>query len=119
MARILLTDTGKCTGCRLCETVCSVTKTGKVNPRQSRIRIVRLDRTDKPYIPVVHGQGFASSYTAHAKPDLTSILEGFTVLAPCDCCKGNPECVKSCESGALRYEEPLNDSSTGSAGGSG
>lgn len=116
MAKIVLIDTSKCTGCRLCETVCSVTNTGKVNPRQSRIRIVRLDRTDKSYIPVVHRQGLAIPCAAHTKPDLASILEGFTVLASCDCCDGDPECVKSCESGALRYEEPLNDSSTGCAG---
>ena len=95
-----------------------MTRTGKVNPRQSRIRIARLDQIDRSYMPVIHRQG-VSPYAAHAKPDLTSILEGFNILAPCDCCEGNPECVKSCESGALRYEEPLNDSGTGSAGGSG
>jgi carbon-monoxide dehydrogenase iron sulfur subunit len=110
MAKTLLIDGSKCTGCRLCETVCSVTRTGKVNPCLSQIRIVRLDRADKPYLPVVHGQSVASLSDTHTEPDLASVLKGFMLLPSCDCCEGDPECVKACEAGVLRYEELVNDS---------
>ncbi len=39
----LLVDRSRCTGCRVCETICSVTKAGAVNRARSRIRVYRLD----------------------------------------------------------------------------
>jgi len=40
MERIFL-DQSKCTGCRLCEAICSLVHEGEINPTKSRIKIVR------------------------------------------------------------------------------
>ncbi|HVN23031.1 MAG TPA: hypothetical protein VMT71_03605 [Syntrophorhabdales bacterium] len=107
MTGTLSIDATKCTGCRLCETVCAVTKSGKVNPRYARIRVVRLEARDKPYFPVVHGHGFVTSHShaLHTRPDLELIFEEFSSLTPCDTCEGDPECARACEAGVLKYQE--------------
>jgi len=43
----IMVDYQRCTGCKLCETACSLTKTGTVNPAKSRIRVIV-----KPHIGV-------------------------------------------------------------------
>ena len=41
MERVLIVDTGKCTGCRICELVCSMAICGEYNPKRSYIKIMR------------------------------------------------------------------------------
>ena len=44
---------GKCTGCRLCETACSIRTGAEANPQKARIRIVKLEgEADVVPIPV-------------------------------------------------------------------
>ncbi len=45
-------DHQKCTGCRLCEIVCSVYHTGSSNPSRSRIKIIKWEH-EGIYIPLV------------------------------------------------------------------
>ena len=52
MTRVLAVDYEKCTGCRLCELVCSVRHEGVSNPARSRIRIVKWE-WEGIYVPVV------------------------------------------------------------------
>lgn len=68
----------KCTGCRLCELACSAVKTGKFNPRDSRIKVTLVDI---PEIPVP------------------------TLLDSCDYCFGDPVCVRFCLPEALTWKE--------------
>jgi Fe-S-cluster-containing hydrogenase component 2 len=47
-----LIDPDKCSGCRICETVCSLQHEGEINPVKSRIRIIKWE--EKGFdIPVV------------------------------------------------------------------
>ena len=46
MEQMLIVDTDKCTGCRICELVCSMTKQGEFNPRKSYIRVLRNKEMD-------------------------------------------------------------------------
>jgi carbon-monoxide dehydrogenase iron sulfur subunit len=39
--KILITNPDECTGCRICELVCSITKHGEFNPKKSYIHILR------------------------------------------------------------------------------
>jgi carbon-monoxide dehydrogenase iron sulfur subunit len=39
---VIAIDYDKCTGCRICELVCSMKNSGEINPVKSRIRIVRI-----------------------------------------------------------------------------
>ncbi len=67
-----------CTGCKLCELACSAVKTGRFNPRDSRIKVTLVDL---PEIPVP------------------------ALLDSCDYCFGNPVCVRFCVSQAIAWQE--------------
>jgi carbon-monoxide dehydrogenase iron sulfur subunit len=41
MDKTLIVDTDRCTGCKICELVCSMTKFCEFNPRKAYIRVVR------------------------------------------------------------------------------
>ncbi|MGA2318057.1 MAG: 4Fe-4S dicluster domain-containing protein [Thermodesulfobacteriota bacterium] len=41
--KVLVVDQQKCTGCRLCELVCSVFHTGASNPSRSRVKVVKWE----------------------------------------------------------------------------
>jgi len=43
MEKVLMIDYEKCTGCRLCELVCSVMHDGVSNPARSRIKVMRRE----------------------------------------------------------------------------
>ena len=45
-------DKKKCSGCRICEEICSLKKVGGINPRKARIRIIRegFSGVDQPVI---------------------------------------------------------------------
>jgi len=68
----------RCTGCKLCELACSAVKTGRFNPRDSRIK-VRL--VGIPEIPVP------------------------ILLDYCDYCSGSPVCVRVCLPKAIEWKE--------------
>lgn len=68
----------KCTGCKLCELVCSAVKTGAFNPRDSRIKVCLVDIPEIP-VPIV--------------------------LDNCDYCFGNPACVPFCSPKAIEWIE--------------
>jgi len=52
MEKVLIINGEKCTGCRVCELVCSSTKSGEYNPEKSRIKIMRNTELDVN-IPVI------------------------------------------------------------------
>ena len=43
MAKTISVDPSKCTGCRLCELVCSVKNEGIANPYLARIHVVKWE----------------------------------------------------------------------------
>ena len=43
MQKMLIVDSEKCTGCRLCEVACSAGHDGISNPLKARIHIVKMD----------------------------------------------------------------------------
>lgn len=135
MAKVLVVDYEKCTGCRLCELVCSVKHTGSSNPARSRIRIAKWE-TEGVVVPVVCHQCQdapciavcpTSSRSRSKELGCTEIDYdrcigcktciavcpfGATSFDPvtkkvitCDLCDGNPMCVKFCSTGALSYVE--------------
>ena len=46
MEKVLIVDVDKCTGCRICELVCSMAKQGEFNPKKSYIRVMRNKEMD-------------------------------------------------------------------------
>jgi len=45
MEKLLIFDSGKCVGCRICEMACSLTQTGVCNPASSRRRVLHFEET--------------------------------------------------------------------------
>jgi carbon-monoxide dehydrogenase iron sulfur subunit len=100
----------KCTGCHLCELVCSLFHLGIINPEKSAIRI-RKDDLDTS--KCLEGDGVIE---ASAKQQFLWAKEragqcpfdGLNVLGQiayhCDLCAGNPQCVHVCTSESIRLK---------------
>ena len=110
----------KCSGCHLCEMVCSLFHLGIINTEKSAVRIRKDDLDTSIHAPVICRQckemkcleGEEASEPAEKKKFLwdTSRAERcpFHALAVfgkdayhCDLCGGNPRCLKVCTPGAL------------------
>ncbi len=133
MANILMIDYEKCTGCRLCELVCSVKHDGVSNPTRSRIKIVKWEMEGR-FIPMSCQQCESAPCQAVCPVKAISRDENlnrvdidydicigcricvavcpfgsitYDTLAKraikCDFCDGDPACVKCCETGAIQY----------------
>ncbi len=135
MAKVLMIDYEKCTGCRLCELVCSVKHEGVCNPSRSRIKIVKWEWEGR-YVPMTCQQCESAPCMAVCPVKAISRDEvlGRVVIdydqcigcrmcvaicpfggmsfdsigkrvVKCDLCDGDPQCVRFCEVGAVQYVE--------------
>ncbi len=73
MEKVLIVDSDKCTGCRVCELICSMVRVGEYNPQKSCIKVLRNMELDVS-IPVVE--------------------------VGCDCCG---KCTEWCFDGAIKF----------------
>ena len=124
-------DVDKCTGCGLCETVCSAfhaePKYSIVNPKRSRIRVFKDEENDL-YVPiiagvytdvecnarhisVINGKVYSEcSFCRASCPSRDLFKEPDTnIPLKCDACgepmpEGGPLCVQWCIHDALTYE---------------
>jgi Fe-S-cluster-containing hydrogenase component 2 len=117
-------DPEKCTGCHLCELVCSVFHLGVINPEKSAIRIQKDDLDTSISTPVVCRQckemrclNGESVIAASAKQQFLWVKEraarcpfnSLNVFGQeayhCDLCAGHPQCVRVCTSEAIRVKK--------------
>jgi carbon-monoxide dehydrogenase iron sulfur subunit len=136
MSKVLITRPEVCTGCRLCESICSFHHEQMVNPTLSRIKIIK-DELKGIDVPVVCSQCQSAPCInicpvgALSKDKVTSAVSlndticigckqcaavcpfGAISLNPtskklfmCDLCNGNPQCVKYCTTKAVDYVDP-------------
>jgi len=129
----MLVDPDQCVGCLLCETACSDYHEERLQPSESRVRVVSWDLTDVD-VPVlcVHCTDppcaeacpvdafYRSRETGAVMIDygkcigcricVTACPLGGIFIDPetlsvikCDACDGKPECVEICPTDALEY----------------
>lgn len=110
----------KCTGCHLCETVCSLFHLKVINPSKSAIRILKDDLNTSIHTPMVCRQCKKMKCLNHEEAD--EALEKMKFIWPrqraktcpfggltffedlafhCDLCRGDPQCISVCTNGAV------------------
>ena len=133
MQKMLTVDYEKCTGCRLCELVCSVKHEGVSNPSRARIHVVKREM-EGIMMPMVCNQcesapciAACPTGTRSRDEELGRVIVDYDrcigcktclVVCPfgavsfdpvaskiisCDLCDGSPVCADFCETEALRY----------------
>lgn len=133
MEKVLTINFEKCTGCRQCELVCSVSHEGVSNPSRSRISIVKWE-SEGLYIPMLCQQCedapcmavcpvnaiYRDKSLNYVKIDYDVCIGCRACMAACpfgamnfdvidkkvfkcDLCEGEPNCVRFCEVEAIEY----------------
>ncbi len=131
MAKGIIIDATKCTGCLACEAACSLVKESEINRGKARIRM-QLFQDAYFYYPLVCAQcdiaycALPCPTRALEKNHVTGLVDfspercvgcnmcvvscpfgAITVrngkAVKCDLCGGDPACVKFCETKAIRF----------------
>ncbi len=121
----------ECSGCSICELVCSIKHFGVINPKKSAIRVVTTYPHPVMRMPIVCSQCKVAACAQVCPEDALRRVDGVVQLdeekciscykcveacpfgamyahadceypIKCDMCGGDPECVKKCPKGALR-----------------
>jgi len=96
----IICDPDKCIGCRICEYVCSATKTGSFDPGLSRIRVVRIEPITMTAISCRLCED-APCIIACPRDALSRSEENGIILVNEDKCDGCGWCVEACDFGAI------------------
>jgi Fe-S-cluster-containing hydrogenase component 2 len=103
MDKFLTVIAEKCTGCRLCELVCSVMHEGVSNAAKSRIQVVKWEEEGR-YVPVICQQ--CEDAPCQNVCPVAAISRdkdfGFLKVNP-EVCIGCRSCVGVCPFGAMNY----------------
>ena len=135
MEKALVFDKDRCTGCRLCETICSLVHTETCNPERSRIRIMEVQQggveirlccqqCEDPFcmaacpVSAIHKNPFTGAI--EIDHELCTKCEECLTACPyqaisldrvedkvinCDLCGGDPRCIVFCQTRAIEFVE--------------
>jgi Fe-S-cluster-containing hydrogenase component 2 len=102
--KALVVNYEKCTGCRLCELVCSVMHEGVSNPSRSRIRVIKWE-AEGLYIPMSCQQcEDAPCMNVCPVKAISRDEELGRVMIDYDVCIGCRACVSACPFGAMSFD---------------
>ena len=122
-------DISKCTGCKRCEVACAFSRTGRVNNRLARIKVLNLYDTgvDAPVVCSQCQERYCNCCPENAiaigplgqivvSPTLCTLCSACETVCPigaieifngfvyvCDLCGGRPRCVDACTEQAITY----------------
>lgn len=135
MDKVLVFSPDRCTGCALCEVICSLVHTKTCNPARSRIRVLTLeqkgvvvqtfcqqceDAACMAACPVSAITNNDALGTLEIDRELCIMCEDCIAACPfkaiyrdgidekiiaCDFCGGDPQCVRYCETRAIEFLE--------------
>lgn len=97
-------DPDKCTGCRICEFVCSVAKEGKFHQELSRIRVVQPTPTLVMSIACRFCEN-APCITACPREALSMDEEAHIIKLDRARCAGCGWCIEACDFGAIGLDQ--------------
>ena len=104
MGKILAIDYEKCTGCRICEQVCTVKHEGVVNPSRARIKIIKWESEGR-YVPMSCQQCQSAPCMSICPVKALSRDESLNrVMVDYDVCVGCRMCVAICPFGAMKFD---------------
>ena len=110
--KALMINDEKCTGCRLCELVCSVMHDGISNPSRSRIKVIKWE-AEGLYIPMSCQQCQDAPCMNVCPVKAISRDEDLArVIVDYDVCIGCRACVSACAFGAMSFnviDKNIND----------
>ena len=75
MEKVLIVDTDKCTGCRYCEIICSMAKTGEFNPKKAHIRVLRNQEMDVCMVTLGTGCDFCGECVKWCMPQAIRFVD--------------------------------------------
>lgn len=105
MAKTLITNYEKCTGCRQCELVCSVHHTGNSNPTRANIHVIKWEDRGF-YLPVFCQQCIDAPCMSVCPSKAISRDEALNrVTIDQDLCIGCRACITACPFGAMGYDQ--------------
>lgn len=132
MAKAIVIDLEKCTGCRTCEIVCSTKHEGMSNPALSRISIIKWEfegfwvpmlcqqcetppcgdscpvgaiayNHEKGIVEINNDSCIGCKMCMTVCPFGAMGIDGKNRVFKCDLCGGDPLCVDFCETKALQW----------------
>ncbi len=107
MNKYLAVNAEKCTGCRLCELVCSVMHEGVSNPAKSRIQVVKWEEEGR-YIPVICQQcEDAPCQNVCPVRAISRDKDVGFLKVRYEVCIGCRSCVNICPFGAMNYSPDI------------
>ena len=105
MAKMLIVDYEKCTGCRLCELVCSVKHTGASNPSRANVHVVKWE-DEGFYLPMLCQHCVDAPCRSVCPTNAIFKDEPQNrVMVDYDLCIGCKACVAACPFGAMGFDE--------------
>ena len=103
MYKFVNVDIAKCTGCRVCEYACSMTKYNSFNPTRSRIRVVRI----YPHTNAALNCRLCEDtpcITACPRKALTRAEANGVIEVNDNLCTGCGWCIRACDFGAIALD---------------
>ena len=97
-------DTAKCTGCRVCEYVCSIHHCGAFNPSRSHIRVIRsYPHSNAAFACRLCGDAPCVAACPHQGAMIQDKETGVIKIND-ELCDGCDKCMKACEYGSIILE---------------
>jgi len=105
MGKIMTLDYERCTGCRLCEMVCSVNKEGASDPARARIHVIKWEM-EGIYVPMFcqHCEDPLCAAVCPVRAIERDEVEG-RVRVDKEKCVGCRSCLSACPFGAIGWDE--------------